>query len=80
MATINPRRRRKVASGMVRAALVLAVVLITAFVLHRPVTLVLRQLTRLASGSSSGGNASSGRGASADGRSVTGETTSVWDA
>jgi hypothetical protein len=73
MAAINARRRRKVASGVVRAGLVLSVVLITAFVLHHPVALVLRQLTRLADGSGGGsGSARASRTSSADGRSLTG--------
>ena len=72
MAAFNARRRRKVASGAVRAGLVLSVVLITAFVLHHPVTLVLRQLTRLAGGSSGGSGSARASRKSSDGRSLTG--------
>lgn len=70
METFNLRRRRKAASSIVRASLVLTVVLITAFVLHHPVNFVLRQIARLPTRS---GGTVSGRGGSADGRSLTGE-------
>lgn len=75
MAALNPRRRRKVASGAVRAALVLLVVLVTAFALHHPVTHVLRNLAQLAPGKATGGKDSDGRGDAADGRSLTGK---IW--
>lgn len=74
MAPFSARRRRKVASGIVRVGVVLAVVLVTAFALHHPVGLVLQQLVRLAHGSSGSSSVSSqpGRTGSTDGRSLTG--------
>jgi hypothetical protein len=74
MAPFSARRRRKVASGFVRAGVVLAVVLVTAFALHHPVGLVLHQFVRLARGRSGGSSVSTqpGRTGSTDGRSLTG--------
>ena len=74
MAPFSARRRRKVAGGILRAGVVLSVVLVTAFVLHHPVNLVLRHFAGLAEGRSGTGSANAGPGgtSSAEGRSLTG--------
>lgn len=75
MAPLNPRRRRKVAGGIVRGSCALLLLLLTAFALHHPVTIVLRRIAQL--GKPSPGGAGISDAGIRDSRSLTG---SLWRA